>query len=540
MADRGEPDDRAETADAPEVARLRRRLAALEADHQRAFDQAQREADALFAQYQLSQLIASGGSPSELAAAVLVELTRLSGAVGGAIWLGAGGDDHLTRVASSGDVPPGIPDGLDDIAAGRDLATTLRNVQVLVLGDEPPAAVVALVEPVGGGLDTDGLRVAQLARHELAVAFAGARLRETLERQRLELSAIVDGATDLILQVDTGLRVVRINRAGERMLGVEAAAAVGQTCEAILGCDVAGGHGRGACPLAEVMDGEAPIVDRQGVVRAAGGEPLAVAGSYSRSPSDLGGPIRATAMIRDVAASRALEQLRESFVATVSHELRTPLALVRGYAETVLHLELDQVQQREYVDRILQVTGRIASLVDQILDVTHLDADPLVLERRPVSIVDLVARLRGDLALTGQSDRLVVELDPDLPIVGVDAGRVGQVLENLVANALKYAPGGSPVVVGARVRGEWVEVTIDDDGVGIPEAERALVLEPFHRARNVRESRIPGTGLGLYICRRLVEAHGGRITLLGRPDGLPGTRASFTLPVVPVEAATRA
>ena len=77
-------------------------------------------------------------------------------------------------------------------------------------------------------------------------------------------------------------------------------------------------------------------------------------------------------------------------------------------------------------------------------------------------------------------------------------------------------------MVGARVEGDWVEVTVDDDGVGVPEGERALVLEPFHRARNVRESRIPGTGLGLYICRRLVEAHGGRIALLDRPDGQPG------------------
>ena len=226
--------------------------------------------------------------------------------------------------------------------AGRDLAATQPDLQVLVLGDEPPAAVVALVVPHGRGLDTDGLRVAQLARHELAVAFAGARLRETLERQRLELSAIVDGATDLILQVDTGLRVVRINRAGERMLGVEAAAVVGQTCESRPRLRGRRRSWRGACPLAEVMAGGSPIVDRQGAIRAAGGEPLAVAGSYSRSPSDLGGPIRATAMIRDVAASRALEQLRESFVATVSHELRTPLALVRGYAETVLHLELDR------------------------------------------------------------------------------------------------------------------------------------------------------------------------------------------------------
>ena len=83
-------------------------------------------------------------------------------------------------------------------------------------------------------------------------------------------------------------------------------------------------------------------------------------------------------------------------------------------------------------------------------------------------------------------------------------------------------------MVGARVDGDWLEVTVDDEGVGIPEAERALVLEPFHRARNVRESRIPGTGLGLYICRRLVEAHGGRLALRDRPDGQPGTRATFT------------
>ena len=526
--------------DDPDARRLERRLASLESDHRRAFDQAQREADALFAQYQLSQLIASGGSPAELAGAVLVELTRLAGAAAGAIWLGEAGHDGLACVAVSGDLPPELPEVLDGVEAGRELISTHPDLQVIVLGDAPPAAVVALSAPPAGVLDADGLRVAQLARHELAVAFAGARLRETLERQRQELSAIVDGATDLILQVDADLRVVRINPTGERILGLDAGSVVGRSCADALGCEAAGGHARDACPLAEVLATGSPITDRQGAVLPGTGGPLPVAGSYTRSPADLGGAIRATAMIRDVSASRALEQLRESFVATVSHELRTPLALVRGYAETVLHLDLDPVQQREYVDRILQVTARIASLVDQILDVTHLDADPLVLDRRPASIGDLVARLRGDLALTGQADRLVVALDPDLPAVDVDAGRIGQVLENLVANALKYAPGGSPVLIGARLDGDWVEVTVDDDGVGVPEAERAMVLEPFHRARNVRESRIPGTGLGLYICRRLVEAHGGRIALIDRPDGRPGTRAWFTVPAVRAEVAARA
>ena len=87
--------------------------------------------------------------------------------------------------------------------------------------------------------------------------------------------------------------------------------------------------------------------------------------------------------------------------------------------------------------------------------------------------------------------------------------RVGQILSNLVGNALQVRPGRQPVVIGAAVDGAWLAVTVDDEGVGIPEADRALVTEPFHRAWNVRESRIPGTGLGLFICRRLVEAHGG-------------------------------
>jgi signal transduction histidine kinase len=522
---------------------LERRLTALEADHRRAFEQAQREADALFSQYQLSQLIATGGSPAELADAVLVELTRLAGAAGGAVWLGDAGSATLTRVAINGDLPADVPSHLEGAEAGRRLAASRADLEVIVLGDEPSAAVVALIVPDGAALDADGLRVAQLARHELAVAFAGARLRETLERQRQELGAIVDGATDLILQVDADLRVLRINPAGERMLGVDASSAAGRTCAELLGCDAAGDHGPGSCPLAEVMTTGAPIADRQGAVRSATGLPLPIAGSYSRSPAGPGGPVRATAMIRDVSASRALEQLRESFVATVSHELRTPVALVRGYAETILHLDLEAGQEREYVERILQVTARIASLVDQILDVTHLDADPLVLERRPVALADLLARLRGDQALSGQVDRLLVNLESDLPLVDIDATRIGQVLENLVGNALKYAPGDSPVLVGARVRGDaqrWVEVTVDDEGVGVPEDERTMILEPFHRARNVRESRIPGTGLGLYICRRLVEAHGGRLSLVDRPDGRAGTRAAFTLPAVGSEPAPSA
>ena len=517
---------------------LKSRIDRLEAESRRAFDDAQREADALFAQYQLSQLLASGGSLAELATAVVIELVRLSGGEAGAIWIGEPGSAVLTRAASIGpDSDARSPVQLEGLEAARSWSGSDERCTGLVLDEEPPM-FLALWASEAGPLDTEGLRVAQLARHELGVAFAGARLREALERERHELAAIVDSATDVILQVDEDRKVLRLNPAGERLIGSRLAGAIGRTCADVLGCDVAGGHREADCPLAEVLASGVPIAYRETALRGNHGDAVRVAGSYTRSVGQAanafigGATATATAILRDISAVRALEQLREGFVATVSHELRTPLALIRGYSDTLLHLDVDEATGRSYVERIHQVTDRLAALVTQILDVTRLDADPLVLERAPASFAALVARLRGDLALSGEDGRLVVDLPADLPPIEVDSGRIGQVLENVVANALKYAPEG-PVVIGAGAQGDWLVATVDDAGIGIPEAERRLVLEPFHRAGNVRESRIPGTGLGLYICRRLIEAHGGELRIADRPDGRPGTRIAFSMPLLP-------
>jgi signal transduction histidine kinase len=510
--------------------RLRARVAALENETRRAFEEAQREADTLFAQYQLSQLLASGGNPGQLGAAVVVELVRLASAEAGAIWLGEMGRPDLSLIASAGTFEDAPPERFAGAEAARDWALGRGDAAVLVLGDAPQAAIAALWSG-SDPLDPEGVRIIQLARHEIATAFDGARLRERLEQDRSELSAVVEGATDVIVQVDAERRVTRLNPAGERKLGVMASDAAGQRCDELLACGALNSHPFEACPFAEVLASGAAIDYRDGTIPGASGDAIRIAGSYFRSPGD-GPDIRATGILRDVSAIRALEALREGFVATVSHELRTPLALVRGYAESVLHLDLEATEQRAFVERIHQVSGRLTDLVAQILDVTHLDADPLILERAPASFAALVARLRGDLELSGDDARLVADLPPDLPPIEVDAGRIGRVLENLVGNALKYAPPETPVVVAASVDGDWLVATVDDEGIGVPEAERALVKEPFHRAWNVRESRVPGTGLGLYICRRLVEAHGGRISLGDRPGGGPGTRVTFTLPLL--------
>jgi signal transduction histidine kinase len=510
-------------------ARLEARIASLEDEARRAFEDAQREADALFAQYQLSQLVASGGSLADLASAVLLELTRLAAGDEGGIWLGDRPGGPLELAATVGSIDA-LPTRLDDPVAARAWAAERHDLRVVVLADDPSPMLVAIRSAGGQGLDDDGVRVAQLARHELSVAFAGARLREALEREGHDLAAIVDGATDVIIQVDESCRITRLNPAGQRLLGLTSADALGRACGDALGCEGAGGHRVADCPLAETIRTGIPIGYRETAIRGTQGA-VKAAGGYSPGQSRQGG-VRATAILRDLSAAEALDKLREGFVATVSHELRTPIALIRGYVETLLQFELAPERQREYLVSIQGLTSRLGDLIGQILDATHLDADPLILERTPVAFAALVARLRGDLTLTGGDDRIVTDLPDDLPPVEVDASRVGRILENLVGNALKYAPDDSPVVIGAEAVDGWLVIHVDDEGIGVPESERPLVAEPFHRAWNVRESRIPGTGLGLYICRRLVEAHGGGLTVGDRPDGRPGTRVAFTLPLL--------
>jgi two-component system phosphate regulon sensor histidine kinase PhoR len=519
--------------DAGQMSRAEQRVRALEAELARITEDTQREADGLFAQYQLSELLASGGSVSDLATAVATEIARLARASRVVIWLAEPGRAELRLTSAVGTDRDAVPDRLASVEAATDWADALASTTVVILAEDRPIGVVAVTVGPGFAADPEGIRVLQLARHELAVAFRSAQLRQTLEGERRELTAIFEGATDAILQVDGGRRVIRINRAALGLLGITPAATIDRTCDELLQCGRAGDHGEDGCPLAEVLRTGSPIRIRETAAIGGTGDRVVLIGSYAPvSTSD--GDRRAIAILRDVTDARALQELRDSFVATVSHELRTPLALIKGYAETLLHLELDDAERRHYVERIDEVTDRLRDLVTEILNISHLQADALVLDRSPVTVAALLARLLGDLGVAGGRERVVLALQPGLPPIDADPLRIGQVLENLVGNALKYAPEPTPVrIVAAVGDAGWVLIQVEDSGIGVPADDRALILEPFHRGRNVRESRLPGTGLGLAIARRIVQAHGGRLWLDDRHDGMPGTLASFTVPAVP-------
>ncbi len=545
------------------------RLAALEADRWRSFDDAQREADTMFAQYQLSQLLASGAGVAELSAAVLDELLRHDEAPAGALWLTPPGGGALALMAATGPGAPadGSPAGdltapgtaerpatpAEDPAApgAAELPATFADAAAATdwchgagwsgvpleesrdTGDAFEVRTVGFValRPYHAAGRGEPLRFLPRVRHELAIAFRAAQLRETLTRERSLLSAILDGATDAIVAVDGQRMVVRLNQAALALLDVPPES-VPAPCRDLLGCEpgAAAEHGGRPrcgvrCPFEEVLAGGSPIVGREQAVLGRNGEEVPVVVSYARMTGPDAG---AVAVMHDLRAARALDELRSSFVAAVSHDLRTPLALITAYVDTLLGLDLDEETRRRSVEGIGKAAERLTSLVNEIVDVAHLESDRIALRREPASLSAIVSRVTAEFGDAPGMPAIEVSMPPDLPPVDVDADRIAQVLDNLVANAAKYGGAVAPITIRACRRDGGVVVSVEDQGDGIEPSERDRVFERFYRGRQVRGGSAPGSGLGLYVCRRLVEAHGGSIWVDDREHG---TSISFTLPL---------
>jgi two-component system, OmpR family, sensor histidine kinase KdpD len=221
------------------------------------------------------------------------------------------------------------------------------------------------------------------------------------------------------------------------------------------------------------------------------------------------------------------EQLRNSLLSSVSHDLRTPLAVVTGAASTLLDKSApkDPGEQRELLETIHEEGLRLNRLVRNLLDMTRLDAGALRVnkELQPIEEVIGAALNRNEDRLKGRT--VNTHVPTDLPLVPLDAVLIEQVLINLLENATKYTPPGTPIDVVAYARDKAIEVEVADRGPGVPREQAERVFEKFYRAREEGG----GVGLGLTICRGIINAHGGRIWVAPRPEG--GASFRFTLPL---------
>ena len=239
--------------------------------------------------------------------------------------------------------------------------------------------------------------------------------------------------------------------------------------------------------------------------------------------------------MQDLTPLAEQERLRAEFLATVSHELRAPLTSIKGSAATALGsaTELDPGVTRQFFRIIEDQADHMNDLVGALLDVARIETGALDVSPEPAEAAALVDRARSAFISAGGRDRLDIDVPADLPLVAADRRRIVQVLVNLLSNAARHSPEDSVIRVAAAREDVHVAFSVTDTGRGIPAESLPLLFRKFSRARSEAQSGDQGgdTGLGLAICKGIVEAHGGRIRAESDGPGL-GARFTFTLPTV--------
>ena len=234
--------------------------------------------------------------------------------------------------------------------------------------------------------------------------------------------------------------------------------------------------------------------------------------------------------LRDVTAQREAEELQATFLSVISHELQTPLAVIRGYAELLADAagQIKPGELRQKLGIVAEESAKLSKMVTNLLDASRIQAGGLELKPEPVDLRRLVERVVQKMAPLSASIASWSAMSHELPPVLADYERVEQVLTNLLENAIKYSPGGGTILITGDLTSDEVIIHVSDEGIGVPEAERQRIFSRFHRLNSRQVRQMKGVGLGLYIARAIVGAHGGRIWVDAAPGG--GAQFSFSLP----------
>jgi PAS domain S-box-containing protein len=348
-----------------------------------------------------------------------------------------------------------------------------------------------------------------LAGNQIAGALEAALRLEEAERAAGEAQAVFYAIADGVLLTDPYGRVTAMNRALEALTGWTEAEATGRPYAEVL-------------PLAtDRADGPADLVSRYG-------RRVPVAVSSAPIFDARGRVVGGVDVIRDVSKEREIDEVKSALISTVSHELRTPLTLIHGFAELLVLRDMPAERQRSSAVEILDASRRLARLIDDLLSVSRMESGRLVLDPRPLDLATVVERILSPFRAMAARHTLRTKLPANLPVVWGDPDKVEQILTNLVGNAIKYSPGGGEVLVTVDVDGDTVQVSVRDQGIGMSPRDMGQLFEKFYRVDREEVRRAGGTGLGLYITKRLVEMHGGRLWAESWPG--VGSVFRFTLP----------
>ena len=367
------------------------------------------------------------------------------------------------------------------------------------VGGRPYGALYALYS--GREVGHVELELLELMAGHASVALSNAMAFEEVVRQRAHERAVIDASADGIAVLDNDGLIRQWNPAAHELTGLSAAEVTGRPPP---------------FPVPEPADGKLTH-------RLPNGRWLDVLCNV------LDGRDERVIDFRDVTAAKELEEAKDLFLATTSHELRTPITVVQGFASTLASRwdKLTDPERRAAVQTIADRAGSLGRLVEQLLLGSRAGADQLTVTNGPF---DLAALLRGTAVAfrpLSEAHTLAGDIPDSLPPAYGDPMATDIIVGQLLENAFKYSPGGGMVTVAARLAGGWIEVTVEDEGIGIAPGDHERIFERFVQGETGDRRRFGGIGLGLYIVRQLARAQGGEVAASSRAGG--GTRMLLQL-----------
>jgi signal transduction histidine kinase len=340
--------------------------------------------------------------------------------------------------------------------------------------------------------------------------------------------------SDAIIMLDQDFFVRDVNPAACTTLGNPPGAIIDHRCPQVLGCRNLN-HvplcGTSSCPLTRVLQ-QGPLPGEELLL---GADPEhASEVSVSVTPVTINRRRCAILTVRDLSALKVVNQLRSNFVAMVSHELRTPLNSVHGFVDLLLQGHMGKLtdEQHTYLGYTQEGVLQLVSIVEDILFMTRSDLGQFDVKQEEVHFQNLVHQVIRTLQPQAFRSEVVLrhDISGEIPSLYADPQRIKQVLNNLVANAIKYTPPGGTVTVSAQQHDERFEmISVTDTGYGIRAEDRQHVFERFYQSNHSSQSKMGGYGLGLSIAKLIVEQHGGTISFDTLID--KGTTFSFTIPL---------
>ena len=401
-----------------------------------------------------------------------------------------------------------------------------------------------LVEKAGGAAFTDeDEQILVLFAAQAATAIANARTYRAERRARADLEALIETSPVGVVVFDGGTGdLVSLNREATRL--VQSLCDPGQSAEQLLGVITCRrGDGREIAldrlPLAVALSGAETVRAEEIELSVPDGRRVTTLINATPIHGEDGAVASVVVTMQDLAPLQALERMRAEFLGMVSHELRVPLTSIKGSTAAALGAArlVAPAETREFFRIIDDQADRMIGLIADLLDAGRIEAGTLSVAPEPSAVAALVEQARGTFISGGGRHAVGIDLPPDLPPVLADRQRIVQVLNNLLANAARHAPDTAAIRIAAARDGEHVAVSVSDEGRGIAPEHLGQLFRKYAAAGD-REGGVGG-GLGLAICKGLVEAHGGRIRAESGGLGL-GTRVTFTIPVAgPADAGAR-